>query len=99
MPDVNQIGVLLWGVVLGWLIMFAVQRYRVYWGAFATFIAAIAGTGFLGFLYAADLLGYYFIGIFIGFFGNLIVRSVGTAIGGKRGDALLKISVFAGRKG
>src|SRR2546422_9404707 len=83
--DVNQVGILLLGAVLGWLVIFAVRRYRVQWGAFASFMAVIFGVGLLTFLYKADLLGYYGIGIFVGFFANLIVRAVGIAVGGKAG--------------
>ena len=40
--DINQTGVVLMGVVLGWFLMFAVRRYKVQWGAFASFMAAEA---------------------------------------------------------
>src|SRR5438309_2051812 len=82
--DVNQVGILLLGAVLGWLVIFAVRRYRVQWGAFASFMAVIFGVGLLMFLYKVDLLGYYGIGIFIGFFSNLIVRVIGVGVGGRR---------------
>ena len=94
MTDINQPGILLLGVVLGWLVMFAVRRYRVQWGAFATFIAVLFGVGILMFLYKVDLLGYYGIGIFLGFFGNLVVRAIGVAKGGKAGEALTEISMY-----
>ena len=96
--DINQIGVLLLGVVLGWLVMFAVRRYRVQWGAFATFVAVLFGVGILMFLYKFDLLGYYGIGIFVGFFANVIVRAVGVAKGGKAGEALTEISMYPKRE-
>jgi len=92
--DVNQVGILLLGAVLGWLVIFAVRRYRVQWGAFASFMAVIFGVGLLTFLYKADLLGYYGIGIFVGFFANLIVRAVGIAVGGKAGEGLLEIAAI-----
>src|SRR5438445_12776313 len=92
--DVNQGGILLLGAVLGWLVIFAVRRYRVQWGAFASFMAVIFGVGLLTFLYKADLLGYYGIGIFIGFFANLIVRAVGIAIGARAGAGLLEIAAI-----
>ncbi|SRR6266498_4511816 len=94
MADINQIGILLLGVVLGWLVMFAVRRYRVQWGAFATFVAVLFGVGILMFLYEFDLLGYYGIGIFLGFFANVIVRAVGVAKGGKVGEALTEIAAY-----
>ena len=96
--DINQIGILLLGVVLGWLVMFAVRRYRVQWGAFATFVAVLFGVGILMFLYKFDLLGYYGIGIFVGFFANVIVRAVGVAKGGKAGEALTEISMYPKRE-
>ena len=92
--DVNQVGILLLGAVLGWLMIFAVRRYRVQWGAFASFMAVIFGVGLLTFLYKVDLLGYYGIGIFVGFFANLIVRAIGIAIGGKGGEGLLEIAAI-----
>ena len=92
--DVNQVGILLLGAVLGWLVIFAVRRYRVQWGAFASFMTVIFGVGLLTFLYKADLLGYYGIGIFVGFFANLIVRAVGIAVGGKAGEGLLEIAAI-----
>ncbi|TLZ72277.1 MAG: hypothetical protein E6K10_02720 [Methanobacteriota archaeon] len=94
MADVNQIGILLLGVVLGWLVMFAVRRYKVQWGAFATFMAVLFGVGLYMFLYKTDLLGYYGIGIFLGFFANVIVRAVGIAVGGKAGEALTEIAAY-----
>jgi len=94
LADINQVGILLLGAVLGWLMIFGVRRYRVQWGAFAGFMAVIFGVGLLTFLFKADLLGYYGIGIFIGFFANLIVRAVGVAIGGKAGEGLLEIAAF-----
>ncbi len=90
--DVNQIGVLLMGAVLGWLLIFAVRRYRVQWGAFALFMSILFGVGLLGWLYVRDLLAWYAIGLFAGFFGNLVTRAVGTAIGGRLGQGLLEIS-------
>lgn len=97
MADINQIGILLLGAVLGWLLMFAVRRYRVQWGAFAGFMAVMFGVGLLTFLFKADLLGYYGIGIFIGFFANVIVRGVGIAVGGRAGQGLLEIAAFRHR--
>ena len=46
------------------------------------------------FLYKVDLLGFYGIGIFIGFFSNLVVRVVGVAVGGKAGEGLLEIAAI-----
>ena len=92
--DVNQVGILLLGAVLGWLVIFAVRRYRVQWGAFASFMTVILGVGLLTFLYKVDLLGFYGIGIFVGFFANLIVRAVGIAVGGKAGEGLLEIAAI-----
>jgi hypothetical protein len=97
--DINQIGILLLGAVLGWLLIFAVRRYRVQWGAFAGFMAVVFGVGLLTFLYSADLLGYYGIGIFVGFFANLVVRAIGVAVGGKAGEGLLEISAFRPKGG
>ena len=99
LADMDQIGILLLGILLGWLVIFAVRRYRVQWGAFATFIAVIFGVGMLSFLYKADFLAYYAIGAFVGFFANLAVRAVGTAVGGKAGEGLLEIARYRGREG
>lgn len=76
--DINQVGVVLMGTVLGWFLMFAVRRYKVQWGAFAAFMAIVFGVSMLSFLYARDLLAYYGIGIFLGFVSNLVVRVAGT---------------------
>jgi len=92
--DINQFGLILMGIVLGWFLMFAVRRYRVQWGAFAAFIAVVFGVSMLSFLYARDLLAYYGIGIFVGFVANMVVRVAGTAAGGKLGEGLLEISAF-----
>ncbi len=94
LTDINQAGVLLLGAVLGWLVIFAVRRYRVQWGAFATFAVVIFGVGMLSFLYANEFLGYYAIGVFAGFFANLAVRGIGVAVGGKAGQGLLEISAY-----
>ena len=98
MTDINQVGILLLGVVLGWFLMFAVRRYRVQWGAFAGFMAVIFGVGLLSFLFKNDLLAYYGIGMFVGFFANIVVRVVGAAIGGKLGGGLLDVSAFDSKK-
>lgn len=92
--DINQVGIVLMGSVLGWFLMFAVRRYRVQWGAFASFMAIVFGVSLLSFLWARDLLAYYGIGIFSGFVANLIVRVAGTAAGGKLGEGLLEISAL-----
>jgi len=96
--DINQTGVVLMGIVLGWFLMFAVRRYKVQWGAFASFMAIVFGVSLLSFLYARDLLAYYGIGIFLGFVSNLVVRVAGTTAGGKLGEGLLEISALE-RKG
>jgi len=92
--DINQIGLVLMGTVLGWFLMFAVRRYKVQWGAFASFMAVVFGVSLLSFLYARDLLAYYGIGVFLGFLSNLIVRVAGTAAGGRLGEGLLEISAL-----
>src|SRR3982075_4635196 len=96
--DINQTGVVLMGVVLGWFLMFAVRRYKVQWGAFASFMAIVFGVSLMSFLYARDLLAYYGLGLFLGFVSNLVVRVAGTAAGGKLGGGLLEVSAL-GRKG
>src|SRR2546423_7217104 len=96
--DINQLGIVLMGTVLGWFLMFAVRRYKVQWGAFASFMAIVFGVSLMSFLYARDLLAYYGIGVFLGFVANLVVRVAGTATGGKLGEGLLQISALE-RKG
>lgn len=92
--DILQVAVLLLGITLGWLLIFAVRRYKVQWGAFASFMSVILGVTLVKFLYAADLLPYYAIGLFAGFFSNLVVRAVGTYAGGRLGESLLEISAY-----
>ena len=92
--DINQLGLVLMGTVLGWFLLFAVRRYKVQWGAFAAFMAVVFGVSMMSFLYARDLLAYYGIGIFIGFVSNMVVRVAGTTAGGKFGEGLLEISAF-----
>lgn len=82
------------GTVLGWFLMFAVRRYKVQWGAFASFMAVVFGVSLMSFLYARDLLAYYGIGIFIGFVSNMVIRVAGAATGGKLGEGLLEISAL-----
>ena len=92
--DIDQVGLVLMGIVLGWFLMFAVRRYRVQWGAFASFMAIVFGVSLMSFLYARDLLAYYGIGIFVGFVSNMVVRVAGTAAGGRLGEGLLEISAL-----
>jgi len=92
--DINQVGLVLMGIVLGWFLMFAVRRYKVQWGAFASFMAVVFGMSLMSFLYARDLLAYYGIGIFIGFISNMVIRVAGTTAGGKLGEGLLEISAL-----
>ncbi|MGI0148630.1 MAG: hypothetical protein ACREDF_03750 [Thermoplasmata archaeon] len=82
------------GTVLGWFLMFAVRRYKVQWGAFASFMAIVFGVSLMSFLYARDLLAYYGIGTFIGFVSNMVIRVAGTAAGGRLGEGLLEISAL-----
>jgi len=98
MADINQVGILLIGIVLGWMLIFAVRRYRVHWGAFAGSMAVLFGTGVLSFLLRNDLLAYYGIGMFVGFFANIVLRVVGTAVGGKLGQGLLDVSTLDSKK-
>jgi hypothetical protein len=92
--DINQLGLVLMGTVLGWFLLFAVRRYKVQWGAFASFMTIVFGVSLLSFLYAKDLLAYYGIGVFLGFVSNMVVRVAGTAAGGKLGEGLLEISML-----
>lgn len=92
--DVIELAILLLGVTLGWLLIFAVRRYKVHWGAFGTFMTVILGSTMVKFYYAQNLLPWYAIGLFIGFFGNLAVRAAGTIAGGRVGEGLLEISAF-----
>ena len=96
--DINQVGILLLGSVLGWFLLFAVRRYKVQWGAFATFFVIGFGVSLISWLYAKDLLAYYGIGIFLGFVANMVVRFAGIAAGGKLGEGLLEISAFRVRE-
>lgn len=97
--DIDQVGLLLMGTVLGWFLLFAVRRYRVQWGAFASFMAIVFGVSMLSFRYVRDLLAYYGIGIFLGFVANMVVRVAGTAAGGKLGEGLLEISALEQKEG
>lgn len=74
------------------------RRYKVQWGAFAAFFVIGFGASLLSFLYARDLLAYYGIGVFLGFFTNMAVRVAAITLGGKLGDGLLEISAFRDRK-
>ncbi len=93
--DIGEVAILLWGVTLGWFLMFAIRRYRVHWGAFGTFLSVMMGSTLVKFLYATELLPWYGIGLFIGVFGNLIARFSGTVLGGRAGQGLLEISAFS----
>lgn len=95
--SITELAILLMGVALGWLILFAVRRNRVQWGAFATFLTVILGSGLLKFLYATELLSWYGIGLFIGFAGNTVTRALGIVIGGRAGEGLLEIAAFTPR--
>src|SRR5205807_9066520 len=81
--DINQLGIVLMGTALGWFPMFAVRRYKVQWGAFASFMGIVFGVSLMSFLYARDLLAYYGIGVFLGSVANLVVRCAGTATAGE----------------
>ncbi|MEE9593263.1 MAG: hypothetical protein V3W28_06765 [Thermoplasmata archaeon] len=93
--DVAEVGILLWGITLGWFLMFAIRRYKVHWGAFGTFMSVIMGSTIVKFLYAEQLLPWYGIGLFVGLFGNLFARFAGTVIGGRAGEGLLEVSAFS----
>src|SRR5947208_17071854 len=92
--DINQLGLVLMGIVLGWFLLFAVRRYKVQWGAFAAFMAIVFGVSMMSFLYARGLLAYYGIGIFIGFVAPVVVRVAGAWAAGRFGGAPLASSGF-----
>src|SRR2546427_12081072 len=76
--DINQLGLILMGIVLGWFLLFAVRRYKVQWGALAGFMAILFGGSMRSLLYAPDLLADYWIGILIRFVRNHGVPVLGT---------------------
>src|SRR2546428_8049735 len=90
--DINQLGLILMGIVLGWFLLFAVRRYKVPGGAFAAFMGIVFGVSMMSFLYARDLLAYYGIGIFIGFVADMVVRVARTPGGGNVRQRLPQIS-------
>ncbi|MDG6991020.1 MAG: hypothetical protein JRM99_06325 [Nitrososphaerota archaeon] len=72
---VNEVGALAVGAVLGYLLGHTAYGKNRKWDAkaFAVVAAAIVGSG--GTLaFAVDYVGYLWIGIFLGFVANLLIR-------------------------
>lgn len=72
---VNEVGALLIGSVVGWLLMYTLRRQSMDWKVFSEVVVLIAGGSGLAFLTEKNLMGYFWIGIFAGFVANIIVKA------------------------
>jgi fluoride ion exporter CrcB/FEX len=72
--NVNEIGALLIGIVIGWLLASTLRQNKIEWKHFSWLVTVIVGGSGLDYIFKTNLVGYFWIGIFIGFFANIIIR-------------------------
>ena len=71
---VNEAGALLVGIVFGWTLDHTAMQSGWDWKSYIGVLAAVVGGAGIDFLFKTDNVGYFWIGIFIGFAGNVAYR-------------------------
>ncbi len=71
---VEIIGGLLVGIVFGWTLVHTAYEKEWDWKAYLAVLAAVVGGEGVDYLFKTDYVGYFWIGIFIGFAANIAIR-------------------------
>ncbi|MFB3888153.1 MAG: hypothetical protein ACE14S_01565 [Candidatus Bathyarchaeia archaeon] len=73
---VSEAGSLLVGVVFGWMLVHSAYEKEWDWKGYVAVLAAVVGGSGVDYLFKTDYVGYFWIGIFLGFAANLLVRAI-----------------------
>lgn len=71
---VNETGSLLIGIVFGWTLVHTVMETQMDWKGYVGVLAAVVGGAGVDYLFETSYVGWFWIGIFIGFIANLLIR-------------------------
>ena len=72
---VLELGSLLVGIVFGWILVHTAWEGEGWdWKAYTAVLAAVVGGAGVDFLFKSGYVGYFWIGIFVGFIANILTR-------------------------
>lgn len=93
MLSVDQFGGILIGFVVGWIIVYTMRKQAMDWKIFGELVVLIVGGNSLQILAEKNLHAYFWMGIFAGFFANIIVKLLLPALEptGKRSKTIAEI--------
>jgi uncharacterized membrane protein YgaE (UPF0421/DUF939 family) len=78
-------GLLVFGILVGWLLAYIIRRHGMRWHQFFAVVALLGGgvvaSYSLDAVFKTSSFGYFWIGVGVGFFANLIVRQVAGRMG------------------
>jgi uncharacterized membrane protein YeaQ/YmgE (transglycosylase-associated protein family) len=82
-----EVGLIVFGILVGWLLAYTMRRHGMGWWHFFAVVVFLGG-GAVGsyslyVVFEMSSFGYFWIGVFVGFFANLIVRQVAERMGWK----------------
>lgn len=92
----GSIGIFLLGIFLGWTSLFFFRRNSKDIKGAVLLIGMIAGITALGWMANNKLLDEYGSGVFIGFFGNIVIRLIGKIFGREIDGAIMESTVYKG---
>lgn len=75
----DQIGALLIGSIVGWLLVFTMRKKGMDWKVFGEVVVLIVGGSQLTMVAQKDLTGLFWIGTFAGFVVNILVHGTTKA--------------------
>lgn len=74
---VNEVGTFLIGIVFGWTFVHtAYEGDKWDWKAYVGILVAVVGGAGVDYLFKTSYVGLFWIGIFVGFITNLLIRLV-----------------------
>jgi len=71
---VVETGSVLVGVVFGWTLVHTAYEKDWEWKAYVAVLAAVVGGEGVDYMFSTSYVGYFWIGIFVGFIANLAIR-------------------------
>lgn len=93
MLSIDQFGGILIGSVIGWIIVYTMRKQAMDWKIFGELVLLIVGGNSLPILAEKNLHAYFWVGIFAGFFANIISKLLLPALEPtrKRSDSIREI--------
>lgn len=71
---VGEAGSVLVGIVFGWTLVHTAYEKEWDWKAYVAVLAAVVGGSGVDYMFKTSYVGYFWIGIFVGFIANLLIR-------------------------